>query len=372
MTLKIKKKEQVKEETLAASSLHPAARPVTDDPKSKFEYIAKTIGAMHAMKDDELTKWYNDSVAMIGHEADAAPDSSESNKDSIAMKASAAEGHGRSGKDPMPTLDAKGNQPASELGKTEPEMRMAMPKLSVKEDVEAMFNGQDLSEEFKNNATTLFEAAVTARVILEKTKLEEEYDAVFTEAIGDVTKDITDKLDAYLDYAVDSWMKDNEVAIESAIRNELMEEFIVGLRALFVEHDISIPQEKVDALEAMAEQVTDLETKLSEAITENARIKDLLEEAALNEAFDEAAKDLSDSQREKFQALAEGVEFDGDFDAFVGKLSLIKGQYFGGAKKAPGKTNLEEETFIIPEKETSSGDPEIDRYLKAMDRVIKK
>lgn len=373
MTKKPASEEKIAEETLAASSLHPAARAVTDDPKSKIDYMTRAIGAMHAMRKDDLVKWYNDSVAQIGHEADLVGDNSEHNKSSINMKPSAAEGHPGDHGEKMGTPKLSGGgQPASEAGKTEPEKRMPMPKISVKEDVEEMFIGQDLSEEFKTNAVTLFEAAINARIILETARLEEEFDKMFNEAVDGVATDLTDKVDSYLNYAVENWMKDNTVALESVIRNELMEDFIGGLRTLFTEHNISIPEEQVDAVTALSEKVEELEKRLNDVITENNDMKNTIAESVVNEAFVEISTGLADSQREKFQSLAEGVEFDGDLDGFKKKLGVIKEQYFGSAKKPPGKTNIEEETFEIPAKEESSGYAEVDHFIRAMDRTIRK
>ena len=132
--------------------------------------------------------------------------------------------------------------------------------------IEEMFNGQDLSEEFKDNVATIFEAAVSAKLIAETVRLEEEFETKLAEEIAIFNEEVTSKLDTYLDYCVENWMKENEVAIESTLRNELASEFVEGLKDLFAEHYINVPEDKVDVLEAMAEKVAALEARLDETI----------------------------------------------------------------------------------------------------------
>ena len=158
MTKKVNQVEGIEEGTIAQDSLHPASHPVTDDPKSKFEYIAHMIGAMHAMRKEDLVKWFNDQQAIYGPGKDyGVGDKSGANQSSIDMHAS----------------DASSS--------TGPKTKYPMPKLGVKEDVEELFAGSDLSEEFKDKASVLFEAAVTARVMTETVRLEEEFETKLTE-----------------------------------------------------------------------------------------------------------------------------------------------------------------------------------------------
>ena len=136
-----------------------------------------------------------------------------------------------------------------------------LPKLNVKEDLEPMFDGEDLSEEFKEKTATLFEAAVSARTSLEIARLEEEFETKLEEHVSTITEELTSKLDTYLDYAVENWMEENQVAIESALRNEIMEDFLDVLKGLFAEHYIDVPESKVDVLEALADKVETLDRK---------------------------------------------------------------------------------------------------------------
>jgi hypothetical protein len=284
-------------------------------------------------------------MALIGHEADKVGNNSGSNQASIKMKPSAANGGGAN-------------------------VKMPMPKLSVKEDVEEMFAGSDLSEDFKEKASTLFEAAVTARALVETARLEEEFEEKLQEAVEEINEELTTRIDAYLGYVVENWMEENEVAIESTLRNEIAGEFIDGLKNLFAEHYIDVPQEKVDVMEALAEKVEVLEAKLDEQIQENVEYKNALVEVEKEQVFESFLGDLAMSQQEKFKALSEGVDFDGDLDAYARKLSIIKENYFSSEKKVfATSTNIEEETF---EGEISESVVSVDPVVSAIARSISK
>jgi DNA-binding FadR family transcriptional regulator len=334
------------EESIASDTLKPGSRP-DDNPKSKIEFMQRTLGVMNGMKKEDLSKFYNDVIAQIGKEADSLPAgaSADANQGSIDMKT----GKGPKTKDPM-------------------------PKLSVKEDVEEMFDGQDLSEEFKDKASTLFEAAVTARISLEVAKLEEQFEESLEEAKTEITESLEKGLDTYLDYVVEKWMEDNQVAIESALRNEIMEEFIGGLKNLFAENYIEMPEEKINVVESLANKVEELEAALAESINENAELKDIVAESVRHDVLNGLAEGLTMTQAEKFFALAEGINFDGDLDVYAKKLSVVKEQYF--SKKSPTTAvNIEEETFEgdigIPQA-TVSTDPSVSKYVQAISRTIKK
>ena len=335
--------ETVTEESLGAATLKPGSRPAGEDPKSKIEFMTRTLGIMNGMKKEDLSKFYHDVIAQIGKEASSLPAgaSADANQSSIDMKT----GKGPKTKDPM-------------------------PKLSVREDVEEMFVGEELSEEFKDKASTLFEAAVSARVTVELARLEEEFDAKLDEELGAAVDSIEKGLDSYLDYVVEKWMEENQVAIESSLRNEIMEEFIGGLKGLFAEHYIDVPEDKVDVLEALTAKVEQLEGSLSEAIEENTELKGVLTESKRQEVLADLAEGLTMTQAEKFFALAEGIEFDGDLDVYTKKLSVVKENYF---VKSAAKSNLEEETFEVDTAApTVSYDPSVNRYAQAISRTVKK
>ncbi len=339
-------------ESAASDTLKPGSRSVAD-PKSKIETITAVIGAMHAMRKDDLTKWFTQAMDLIGKEADSLP--SGANADANASTIDTKLGKGPKTRDPMPKIDHKNN-----------------PLASIKEDVEEMFIGQDLSEEFKDKASTLFEAAVNARITLEMAKLDEQYEERLHEEVAELTETLEKKLDTYLDYVTENWMKENEVAIESTLRNEITEEFIDGLRGLFAEHYIEVPENKIDVIEELAAKVDTLETKLDESITENVQLKEALLESEKTETLREMAEDLTLNESEKFAALAEGIEFDGNLDTYRKKLAYVKESYFN-KKTNKSVSNIEEETFEAPESDrVVSADPEINRYAQAIARTIKR
>ena len=338
------KKSKMDEESIAAATLKPNSKPAAD-PKSKIEVITAAIGAMHTMKKDDLVKWYNDTMAQFGKFGDGAPAASEKNKASINAKPSAA---GSKGAD----------------------VKMPMVKITAKEDVEEMF-GEELSEEFKERATTLFEAAVNARVTTELARLEEEFEERLDEEVSEVVGTLTEQLDKYLDYVVENWMSDNEVAIESALRNELMEDFIEGLKGLFAEHYIDVPQTKLDVLESLSSKVEELETRLNESIEENVEMKRHLLEAERKAVMDEVAEGLTVVQGDKFEALAEGIEFDGNLDTYRRKLNIIKENYFAEKTSSKGVMDDEIEADGVLTEEVLTS-PEMKRYAAAISRTIKK
>ena len=349
MKNKVTKVEAIEEGTLAQDSLHPASHPV-DDPKSRIETLKSLIGSMAEMSKDDLNK-FAEVLSQFGPGKEhGVSDKSGANQSSIDM------------------------HPSHASHSTGPKTRMPMPKLGVKEDVEEMFAGQDLSEEFKEKASTIFEAAISARLMVEQARLEEEFEEKLTEAVAEINEELTSKVDTYLDYVVENWMKENAVAIESTLRNEVMEEFIDNLKNVFEQHYISVPEEKINVIESLAAKVEELETKLDEQITENKQIVSALVEAEKKEVFESYLSDLALTQQEKFKALAEGIDFDGDVEVYAKKLSIIKENYFSTEKKAPVTTNITEETFEVDEKVSTvtSYDPSVNYYAQAITKSLKK
>ena len=213
------------------------------------------------------------------------------------------------------------------LAKAKEAIEKRLASISVKEDVDALVEGEDLSEEFKQKASTIFEAAVKSkirpeveRIELEKTQeIAEEHEAFKTE--------LAEKVDGYLDYVVSEWMKENELAIERGLKGEIAEDFITGLKALFEEHYIDVPDEKYDILESQAQKIEELEGKLNETmgkLTEKKQSEDsLVREAVIKEV----SSDLAETQTEKFASLVEDVEFT-DKESFEEKLNTLKENYF--------------------------------------------
>ena len=245
--------------------------------------------------------------------------------------------------------------------------------INVKDDMDALVSGEDLSEEFKTKATTIFEAAVSAKVISEVNQrideLETNYTKEITEAKEDHLSTVTEKVDGYLNYVVEEWMKENELAVEKGIRSELVEDFMTGLKNLFTEHYIDIPEEKVDLVDDLFEKVEELEQKLDESINTNVDVKKELAEYKREETLREVSEDLADTEKEKLGKLAEGIDFE-DKSQYTEKLEVIKENYF---PKQQSETITEE--LENTEKEQPSSEPDIDpimsKYASALTRLNK-
>ena len=210
--------------------------------------------------------------------------------------------------------------------------------LDVKEDMDAIMSGEELSEEFKTKAATIFEAAVSAKVISEVNErveaLEEEFNKEIQEAKEEYKSNMSEKVDGYLNYVVEEWMKENELAVERGIRSELVEDFMTGLKNLFQEHYIDIPEEKVDLVDDLFEKVEDLEKQLDETVNNSVEMKKELAEFKKQEALRDVSEELADTEKEKLQKLSEGVEYEDDAQ-YKEKLEVIKENYFPKGEDTP-------------------------------------
>jgi len=208
-------------------------------------------------------------------------------------------------------------------------------KAQIKEDVASLFgDDSSISDDFKTKASTIFEARVFDRVAQIQEQLEAEYAGQLVEAVDTIKAELTEKVDDYLNYVVEQWMDDNEIAIESGLRSEITEDFIAGLRNLFAENYINVPEDKVDLVEELATKVEELENKLNEEIETNVQYKKQLTEAVKVQLVNEVCEGLTATQVEKIKSLAESVEFSTE-EEFKDKLETIRENYFpSGMKKA--------------------------------------
>ena len=236
-------------------------------------------------------------------------------------------------------------------------------KIDVKEDIEAITSGEDLSEEFKTKAATIFETAVTAKVLAEVNErlshYEEEYRKELDEAKEIHNSALSEKVDGYLNYVVEEWMKENEIAVEKGIRSELVEDFMTGLKNLFQEHYIDIPEEKVDLVDDLFEKVEELETKLDESINHNVTIKGELAKFKREESLRDVSKDLADTEKEKLGKLAEGIDYESD-EQFTEKLDVLKENYFPKTNKSTQTLTEEVENNT----ETDDVEEKVDESMK--------
>lgn len=199
--------------------------------------------------------------------------------------------------------------------------------LPMKEDLDALFSGEELSEDFKNKAAVIFESALALRTKQIQESLEAEYAEIYEASKEEYRSDLASKMDEYLSYVIEEWMKDNEIAIERGLRADIAESFLTGLKGLFEQHYISIPEEKYDVLEELTKKVESLEESLNSQMKKNAELrKDSMISRCIN-IFNEATDGLSDSEVEKLKALAEGLEYDSE-DQFRQKIAVIRENYF--------------------------------------------
>ena len=230
--------------------------------------------------------------------------------------------------------------------KKRPTAEERVAEIDLSSDVDALTSGEGLSEEFKTKAATIFEAALKSKIRTELERLEEEYAEAYDSAINEAKDELTEKVDGYLNYVVEEWMKKNELAVEHRLKTELAEQFIAGLRTLFEEHDIAIPDERFDMLEAAATQADEMEGRLNEEIEKNVALTQQVNELSKNEILLDVASDLADTEVEKFSELAESVEYE-NADDYRLKLETIKDSYFPKAminEEVEAAPNYEAET----------------------------
>jgi hypothetical protein len=251
--------------------------------------------------------------------------------------------------------------------KSHDDEKKEMMKKKMKEDVEALFSDDStISEEFKSKVSTIFEARVADRVSQIEEETEAKYAGMLEEAVESIRADLTEKVDDYLSYVVEQWMKDNEIAIESGLRSELTEDFIAGMRNLFAEHYIDVPAEKVDLVDELAGKVEELESKLNEEIERAVDLKKSLVESRKVEMTREVCEGLTDTQVEKIKTLAESVEFSTE-DEYKQKLETIRENYFPSNAKKATEAQLHEE-FEEEEAKKVINDP----FVAAVSQAISK
>ena len=210
--------------------------------------------------------------------------------------------------------------------------------MDMKEDVAALTDGEDLSEEFKQKASTIFEAAVKAKLVEEIEKLEGEYETKVDEKVSEVKEEIVDKVDAYLNYVVEEWMKENELAIEKGLRNEITEDFIGGLKSLFESHYINVPQEKYDVIESQAAEIEKLKEEVNQTIEKNVELNQKVSENTRQEIINDVSSDLAATEAEKLGKLAESIEYK-DAESFRKGVETLKNSYYPTKEASDNESN---------------------------------
>ena len=236
----------------------------------------------------------------------------------------------------------------------------------MKEDIDALVNGEELSEEFKQKAATIYEAAVMTRVKQEVARIEEEYEGKLAEQVESIKEGLVEQVDGYLDYVVEQWIAQNEIALEHGMKSEILEGFVSGLKGLFEEHYIDIPEEKFDVLASMEEQIEQLSAKLDETVAANVEMKKTLAEAKRTEIVKEACEGLTDTEVEKLTGLAEELSYE-DAESFKSKVQTIRENYF--TTKAQAEVNsVVTDTPVESLTEEKKIDPQMAAYLSILNR----
>jgi hypothetical protein len=314
-------------ESAGSETLKPGAG------SSTVEKLATFTSLLSQLKGEDLSHFLNDALAQIGKEA--------------ALTPSATAPGGK---------PALGQMPRATLG-------------AVKEDIAAMFDGEELTEEFKESASTLFEAALTARMNLETVRLEEEFAEQLAEEVETIKEEMTTKIDQYLDYVVEQWVEENKLAIETSLRSEIAENFMEGLRNLFAESYINVPDEKIDVLGELHAQIEELTAKLDESINTTLELQAVIDEATQEATFDEVSEGLAATQVEKLRTLAEGIEFS-DAETYAKKLNIIKDKYFTEGKKVVSTGVVTEEAEELTE-QVAPVPAHMAHYTAAISRTLK-
>ena len=235
--------------------------------------------------------------------------------------------------------------------------------VDVAEHVDALVEGEsDLSEEFKRKAATVFEAAVKSKIRDEILRLEEEYKSELNESIEETKEELSEKVDTYLNYVVEEWMKENELAVERGLKGEIAEDFISGLKTLFEDHYVDVPDEKYDVLEAQSEKITELEGKLDEAIHSIVTLRKDNGSLIRDKVISESTEDLADTEIEKFKSLTDDVEFT-DESSFKEKLNTLKESYFPKTKPVETQTVDDVETGNAQDVDTTES---MSSYMRAI------
>ena len=243
---------------------------------------------------------------------------------------------------------------------------------SIEEDIDALLSGEELSEEFQEKARTIFEAAINSKVVEIKEQLEDKYADALIEEVEIIKKSLIERVDAYLEYVSDEWIHENTLAIEHGLKTEMTESFLAGMKQLFEDHYVSIPEDRYDVIESMVDKLDEMEGKLNEQIERNIALNQRLAESKADSIFAEVSEGLALSQKDKLASLAENVEFDGE-ESYREKLVTLRESYFSTRTSGTQETVSENLTESFDLLETSTDvSPRMEAYLSTLSRVSKK
>jgi hypothetical protein len=320
------KEDTTLDEVSAIDTLKPGAG--SSEGQTHAQTLSTFTTMLAQLGKEDLSKLYTDTIASIGKEASLIPDGSAAKNKST---------------------------------------------ITTKEDVDDIFVSDDLSEDVKEKAAIVFEAAINTKLILEKVRLEEEYEErvkaldeayeiKLEEEVIEVFEEVAKQTESYMDFVVESWLDENTIAIENNLKLEITEEFMTGLRNLFSEHYIELPEDKLDVLGEMKVEIEELKTKLNSALHENIELSSSVVETAREKIISNLSEGMVLTDSEKLKSLVEGVEFS-DIETFEKKAKIIKENYFGGKKTTPTGMITENIDVDIPNKNV---DTRLEEFRKAM------
>ena len=247
-------------------------------------------------------------------------------------------------------------------------------EFNVEEDVNALFAGEELSEEFQDKARTIFETAIKSKVEEVKEQIQVQYQAQLVEEVAAVKTELTERVDSYLEYVAQEWLEENQLAIEHGLKTEMTESFLTGMKSLFEDHYVTIPEEKYDVIESMVDKLDEMESKLNEQIDKNVALNKRLAESTADVIFAEVAEGLAVTQKEKLASLAENVEFDSE-ETYREKLVTLKNSYFSESATS-AQRDAAETVVESTQEQTTTAAPEagsiMEAYLQTLSRVSKK
>ena len=248
------------------------------------------------------------------------------------------------------------------------EAEETVAEYDMEDDVNALLGGEELSEEFKAKAKTIFEAAINSKVAGVREEIQAEYDAKLAEGVAEAREELSERVDSYLEYVADEWFAENALAVESGLKTEMTESFLEGMKSLFEEHYVSIPEDKYDVLHSMVEKLDDMETKLNEQIEKNIGLSRRLAESVADGILDEVSEGLASTQKEKLATLSEGVEFESE-EEYREKLETLKESYFTSKSTGSKSESLSEGVDNAAPGQEVTGS--MGRYLDTLSRFKK-
>jgi len=350
-----------------ANVIRKSAKPQMTPPKTKAGMISAMINVMNGKNKEKLAEKMEAIMSFMEDESVDEEDISElSDTELVSYKSKG--GVITKG----PTKNAKNAQTFKNM----PFKKITKEDLDVTTDISAVFSGSDLSEEFKSAATQIFEAAVVSKVNEKIEEIAAELEESAQVEYENTISELSTKLDNYLEYVVEEWMKENALAVESGIRSEIVEDFMVGLRNLFVENNLDIPEDKVNVVEELSTKVSTLESALSDQIQENAEMKKEIVNFSKVSVVDELVDDLTESQVEKLFSLVDSIDFIDESD-FRDKVVHLKKTYFPSSatvtEDKAQKASVEDTSVVLVEEEKKLPlEPSMNAYVNAISRTAVK